>query len=215
MQPRLENICGNSHVKRAMEVALAGAHTILIIGSPSSQAWGLASIVNRLHPKLDEIEDSCQEIWSNLAEAVSPCPCGYYGDPDAPNACTCSLEEISTWRRETFPVAPRDITIRVVRPDTNRILRWAMNDYKDGEPEQEFFRRVAECRANYRRLDSASETAWALLRAAITKKRLSPRAVRQVVRVANTIASMEVARQIEASHMAEAIQYMPSEGELR
>lgn len=82
-------------MKRAILVAAAGGHSLLIVGSKGVGKTMLRALASELG--LDEtFEGTC-------------CPCGKYTDPKA--ACNCTPEEIEAWRRE-WPEA--DMTIEAV-----------------------------------------------------------------------------------------------------
>ena len=65
--------------------------------------------------------------------------------------------------------------------------------------------RVAEIRA-YCQLD---ETGGNLIKAAMSQLQLSARAYHRILKLARTIADLAGSEQIEAGHLAEALQYRP------
>ena len=201
MSIRFDDVCGNAHAKRAAEVALAGGHAILFIGAHESDAEHLARTVARY-----AVEDHIQGHTSlprASAGYVQPCPCGHFG-ATSNRECLCSPESVHSWRLEHW--WSTDITVQVYLPDANEVLRWLQAGCKDGEPDERILERVRRCREQYKELDIA-ESVYPLLRGAITQLCLSPDQVKQALRVANTIACLAAAEQIETVHAAEAISY--------
>ena len=85
-------IINNAHVKRALEVAIAGKHSILIVGNYLNTAAGG-------NPLPDN------------AYFVLPCPCGWLSDPM--HECNCSIEQTKS-HQASYPVC--DIKVELVRP---------------------------------------------------------------------------------------------------
>jgi len=193
---RLNDICGNEHAKRALEVALAGGHNMLLIGPHESDARRLATVGQYLDERIGQMAEF---------RAVSPCPCGYYGDPV--RECTCSIEQVADYRTKTWP-APgwADITVEVCIPGWDKTERWARNGFKDGEPDERIVERIEAARE--RSVEGhMDDTGWSLLRAAIQQLQLSPRQVASAWSVAKTIARLAGDETIKCPHMAEALQY--------
>jgi magnesium chelatase family protein len=158
-----------------------------------------------------------------LVASTNPCPCGYYADPV--QACTCSPRHREHyWAKLSGPLMDRiDLQVTVSRLKPEEITRQTT-----GEPSAPVRERVqvARERAQQRfqdhpevtcnaqmqsrhlrqwcQLDDASRQ---LLEAAITKLGLSARATDRVLKVARTIADLAGAEAIQATHVAEAIQY--------
>ena len=91
-------IIGNAHVKRALEIAERGNHSILIIGNPND-------VVKDDHP----LPVNVQFVW--------PCPCGNFSDPRL--SCFCLLEDVQR-HRSGFPVC--EITIELVRSTFSELV---------------------------------------------------------------------------------------------
>jgi magnesium chelatase family protein len=159
-----------------------------------------------------------------LVAAMNPCPCGYYTDPKRP--CKCSPVVIERYMgRVSGPLIDRiDIHIEVP-PVPWKQLRGDCEGLTSGQMRQ----RVVDARAIQRdrfdaagsgtttnasmappqlrrfcRLDPGGET---LLRQAMTELGLSARAHDKVLRIARTIADLEGETDIQAPHVAEAVQY--------
>jgi magnesium chelatase family protein len=163
-----------------------------------------------------------------LVAAMNPCPCGYYTDPK--RKCNCSPFAIERYlgrisgplidridiHIEVPPVAWRDL--RASGPSADGLDSAAMRQqvHKARTVQRERFSGAAggaittnasmssrEIR-KFCRLDEPGET---LLKQAMAELGLSARAHDKVLRIARTIADLEGAPEIEAHHVAEAIQY--------
>jgi magnesium chelatase family protein len=157
-----------------------------------------------------------------LVAAMNPCPCGFLTDPQ--KECVCTPLQIQRYRsRVSGPLLDR-IDIQVEVPG----LRYQELATKDaGESSETIRRRVNAARAlqlrrfektklhsnaqmgtrEIKRYCTVQEDAEKLLETAINKLGLSARAYSRVLKVGRTIADLAGAENIEASHIAEAIQY--------
>lgn len=159
-----------------------------------------------------------------MVAAMNPCPCGYYGDPV--KECTCSLSTISRYqKRISGPLLDRiDIFVQVPRIEYEKLA-----DDRLAEESERVRSRVEGARAIQRarfqgtRLTCNTEMtpvevrefcqvepeAQSLLKAAMRQLALSARAFHRILKLARTIADLTDAPTIDASHLAEAIQYRP------
>jgi magnesium chelatase family protein len=307
-------IKGQEHVKRALEVAAAGGHNLLMIGPPGAgktlMARALPSILpamtidealdvtriysvadllpsdvpllrarpfrsphhtishaglvgggNWPHPGeislahrgvlfLDELPEFSSKVLEvlrqpledkvvtisraqgsltfpanfQLAAAMNPCPCGYYGDPSRP--CTCSSTAVTRYqKRISGPLMDRiDIHIQVPRVEYQKL-----RDMRAGESSAEVRARVEAARERQRNrfdgtdiasnadmrpaqirqfcaLDADCQT---LMKTAMRQLQLTARAYHRVLKLARTIADLAGAESITQVHLAEAIQYRP------
>lgn len=153
-----------------------------------------------------------------LVAAMNPCPCGYLGHYTG--RCRCTPDQVLRYRRKiSGPLLDRiDLQIEVpaVEPDD-------LSHGADGPTSSEVRSRVEIARARMHarqgkenaRLDpreieehcATDDTGGALLKQAIAKLGLSARGYHRVLKVARTIADVAGSARIEASHIAEAIQY--------
>lgn len=105
----LNKIPGNEHLKRAVDVALSGRHTITVIGNQYNGLEHLERVFeNRIHE---------QNGW--LFKFISPCPCGNFEDNIL--ICCCQsdtiLEHIKT---QQYQEATRsEIIVRLLTPMFN------------------------------------------------------------------------------------------------
>lgn len=157
-----------------------------------------------------------------LVAAMNPCVCGFLTDPQ--KECICTPIQIQRYRsRVSGPLLDR-IDIQIEVPG----LRYQELASKDaGENSGAIRQRVNRARAiqlqrfdktkihanaqmgarEIRRHCTVKEDADKLLETAINKLGLSARAYSRVLKVGRTIADLAGVENIEASHIAEAIQY--------
>ena len=307
-------IKGQEHVKRALEVAAAGGHNLLMIGPPGSgktlMARALPSILpamtidealdvtriysvadllpsdvplirarpfrsphhtishaglvgggNWPHPGeislahrgvlfLDELPEFSSKVLEvlrqpledkvvtisraqgsltfpanfQLAAAMNPCPCGYYGDPSRP--CTCSSTMVTRYqKRISGPLMDRiDIHMQVPRVEYQKL-----RDMQPGESSAVVRERVEAARerqrvrfegigiasnadmrpAQIRKYCGLDDPCQALMKTAMRQLQLTARAYHRVLKLARTIADLAVADEITQTHLAEALQYRP------
>lgn len=156
-----------------------------------------------------------------LIGSMNPCPCGNYGSKI--KECTCTHTQIKNYMgRISGPLLDRiDIQIEV---DGISFDEFSKNE--DSERSEDIRKRVERVREitreryNGRILTNAEmsnsdiqkyckhdKDCQALLEVAFKKLGLSARASYRILRVARTIADLEGEENINASHIAEAIQY--------
>ena len=148
--------------------------------------------------------------------------CGFFTDPQ--KECTCTPLQIQRYRSKVSGPLLDRIDIQIEVPG----LRYQELASKDaGEPSSAIRSRVNQARAiqlqrfdksklhanaqmgtrEIKRYCAVKEDAERLLETAINKLGLSARAYSRVLKVGRTIADLAGAENIEASHIAEAIQY--------
>src|SRR5574340_574714 len=173
-----------------------------------------------------------------LVAAMNPCPCGYFGDPfkactDAPSAVTKYQKRISG------PLLDRiDIHVDVPRVEYQKLsddrlgepseaIRRRVENARERQ-RQRFARREGPVDSRVRgagttegltnadmrvgdirqhcKLDASGES---LVRAAMGQMNLSARGYHRVLKLARTIADLAASEAIQATHLAEALQYRP------
>jgi len=155
-------------------------------------------------------------------KATQRCPCGFLTDPQ--KECVCTPLQIQRYRSKVSGPLLDRIDIQVEVPG----LRYQELATKDaGESSDIIRRRVNAARVlqlqrfektklhsnaqmgtrEIRRYCAVKDDAEKLLETAINKLGLSARAYSRVLKVGRTIADLAAAENIEASHIAEAIQY--------
>jgi len=188
-ETKFEDIIGQEHAKRALEVALAGQHTIAFIGKDEAKAlagWAKAHGLT---------------AW-----AEQKCPCGYYG-PDSHRECTCSISQVSKWqKRKAFQNALNAEIVIECPPPYNYQIEAFVNG-KQGEPETAMLARVGAM--GQRPEPTLDQTSKSLLKVAINQLSLTSERVRSILDVTQTIAALAHANKISVAYLAEAIQYRP------
>ena len=158
-----------------------------------------------------------------LVASTNPCPCGYFGDTIQP--CTCSPRQREMyWAKLSGPLMDRiDLQVTV-----NRLKPEEITQATGGEPSATIRARVTAARAlardrfqgepqlhcnaqmqsrHLRRWCSLDESSRTLLENAIRRLGLSARGTDRILKVSRTIADLDSAPEITATHLAEAIQY--------
>ena len=153
-----------------------------------------------------------------LIAAMNPCPCGYLGHYN--NKCRCTPDQISRYRSKiSGPLLDRiDLHIEVpaLREDE-------LTGNSDSEASVNIRTRVELARkkqierqgkANYLlgsleidQFCTPDEAGLNLLKQAISRLNLSARAYHRILKVARTIADLTNSDNINAKHIAEAVQY--------
>lgn len=152
-----------------------------------------------------------------LVAAMNPCPCGYQGDRFAD--CSCSADKIAAYRRKVSgPLLDRiDLQVEVSRPPASSLR----HDSPKSEGSKTVRSRVVAARdrqldrsggcnakidnAELERVCRLGAKSWQLLEQAIEQFSLSARAHHRILRVARTIADLANAKNVETSHIAEAL----------
>ncbi|MCQ2202883.1 MAG: YifB family Mg chelatase-like AAA ATPase [Bacteroidales bacterium] len=158
-----------------------------------------------------------------LVASMNPCPCGYYNDPA--RACTCPPGLVKKYLgRISGPLLDRiDLHVEVVPVPFDKLA-----DAPASESSAVIKARVVKAReiqsrryADYpgihcnaqmtpkmqAKFSQPDEAGQQILKMAMSKLGLSARAYDRILKVARTIADLEGMESIQASHIAEAIQY--------
>ena len=159
-----------------------------------------------------------------LVTAMNPCPCGFFGDPA--RACTCSPMTIQRYQKKiSGPLLDRiDIHLEAPRVEFEKLA-----DRRAGESSETIRNRVTRARAIQSArygdgavltnadmgpteldahvvLDAASE---GMMKAAVRQLNLSARSYHRVLKLSRSIADLAESEQVQATHVAEALQYRP------
>ncbi|MFC1862626.1 YifB family Mg chelatase-like AAA ATPase [Thermodesulfobacteriota bacterium] len=157
-----------------------------------------------------------------LVAAMNPCPCGFLGD--AKKECTCSFQQIQRYRSKISGPLMDRIDIHMEVP---AVQYKDLSSKEKGRSSTEIFNLVKKARdvqskrfkrmkihtnadmnsrqiRQYCEIDNESE---GLLEMAMDKLGLSARAHSRVLKIARSIADLELNENIKSDHIAEAIQY--------
>jgi len=157
-----------------------------------------------------------------LIAAMNPCPCGYYGSID--KECTCSersrkryfekiseplldrfdlFVQINAVKYEEFNKKDEKNMSKSIKEKVTQARNFQLDRYKKLEitTNSELNNKHIE---EYCKLDNKSKE---LLEKFYKKEKISARAYNKIIKVARTIADLELKNDIEYKHIAEAIQY--------
>ncbi len=168
-----------------------------------------------------------------LVCAMNPCPCGYFGDLS--RECRCTPPLIERYRgRLSGPLldridihcevprvafselndngnsAPSGESSAVVKARVDRARAVQRERFKRIRPSKDgprVFSNAAMAARHLKKYCAVGEDSAALLETAVERLGLSVRAYTRILKVARTIADLEVSADIQKSHIAEAIQY--------
>lgn len=157
-----------------------------------------------------------------LLAAMNPCPCGNASDPE--KLCSCNPSQIIKYQRKiSGPIMDRiDLHIEVPRLKFEKL-----QENFSGEKSADIRKRVENARKRQKerfegtKLVTNSEMGAKhikefcvinqecakLLQSAVSSLKLSARGYHRIIKLARTIADLAQSAEIEASHIAEAIQY--------
>ncbi len=157
-----------------------------------------------------------------LIAAMNPCPCGYYGNPK--HECRCSPNQVSMYlSRISGPLLDRfDIHVRINPVDYESISSTAKEEssaairervQKAREIQLERFKGT-DITCNARISDGIisevcvlTKDASEMMKSVFDKMGLSARGYNRILKLARTIADMDVSEVIDKQHIAQAVQY--------
>jgi magnesium chelatase family protein len=153
-----------------------------------------------------------------LIAAMNPCPCGFSGSPL--KACRCTPEQIARYQGKlSGPLLDRiDLHIEVPAVSTQELLTAPRGEATAGIRERAGAARdravarqgVPNQALHGAQIDlhaSLDEAGVRFLQTAATKLGWSARSTHRALKVARTIADLAGATQVQAAHVAEAVQY--------
>ena len=220
-------LCGGGSIPQPGEISLAHNGVLFLDEIPEIQRHPLEILRQPLEDRVITISRARMSVQfpANfmLVAAMNPCPCGYYNHPD--KECLCKEGDVKKYMNKiSGPLMDRiDLHVEVL-PVAYREL----SDVRKGEPSSEIRKRVVLARKIQERrfaacpgihanaqmtpkllqrycvLDSQGQDR---LRNAMQRLGLSARAYDRILKVARTIADLEGSDNIQADHLAEAINY--------
>ncbi|MCX7862480.1 MAG: YifB family Mg chelatase-like AAA ATPase [Bacteroidales bacterium] len=159
-----------------------------------------------------------------LVASMNPCPCGYYNHPE--KECVCSsgvrqkyLSRISgplldriDIHLEVVPVPFEKLSGYSVKVETSEIIRERVVKARKLQEARYNNLPGIYCNAQIsgkliQQFATIDSVGMSLLKNAMNKLGLSARAYDRILKVARTIADLELSEQIKPAHVAEAIQY--------
>ncbi len=216
-------LIGGGSIPKPGEVSLAHAGVLFL----DELAEFPRSVLDQLRAPIEDgfvsVARSAQSLHfparSMLVGAMNPCKCGYIGSER--KACQCLPGDIMRYqRRISGPLLDR-FDLHVAVPDIS--LDELLTDAPSGVPSAEIAQRVAVARERQaarqgkpnselkpkeiRQFVPLEPLTVRLLHQAESKFHLSARSVHRLLKVALTITDLEDHRHMNATHLAEALQY--------
>ncbi len=158
-----------------------------------------------------------------LVATMNPCPCGYFGDTT--KECTCSMSQILAYqKRLSGPLLDRiDMVINVSRVPNDTLLKHTKTQDSQHNNALKLIKNAQQSQHNrygssYIYNTSLSSTATqkhvkitpqakSLLSVASEKLSLSARSYFKILKLARTIADLDLAPIVNHTHVSEALQY--------
>ena len=221
-------LIGGGSVPRPGEISLAHAGVLFLDELPEFRRDALEALRQPLEDGAVTVARARARLTFparfTLVGACNPCRCGHLGDPRV--ECTCTASDVDRYRRRlSGPLLDRiDLHVEMPVPSLDELKGPAC------ESSAAIAERVAAARRaqasrfptghraplnssmTRRELEShcqPTEAAQSLLDAAFERLAMSARALTRALKVARTIADLDSSRQIDVTHVAEAIQYRP------
>ncbi len=156
-----------------------------------------------------------------LVTAMNPCPCGHLGDK-AGNSCSCTSDQVSRYRhRISGPLLDRiDIHIEVPRVAPQQLQNKTNRDSESSDQVRSRVEKARNIQIQRGGAPNATLTsreveqfchldtkAMQLLHRAMEQLGLSARAYHRILKLARTIADLDGQKDINTSHLGEAIGY--------
>jgi len=167
----------------------------------------------------------------SLIAAMNPCPCGYYNVPESDRECSCSPQQIQKYQKKlSGPLLDR-IDLHI---DISPVKFDKLQNTETSESSVDILLRVQKARDiqtkrfnDFVNITSNSEMgpdeikvfcelsddSKMLLNHAVTQFGLSARSYHRILKVARSIADLELSDNIETHHVAEALQYRSKKSE--
>lgn len=219
-------IIGGGKIPRAGEVSLAHRGVLFFDELPEYNREVLEALRQPLEDRQVTVTRAASTVTFPadfmFIGSMNPCPCGNFGDPY--KECRCSTPQLARYRSKlSGPLIDR-IDIQVEVPG----IKYAeLQNSSAAESSAAVRRRVEAARAvqheryqkikvfnnaqlrsrHFEKYCPLSLDARRLLQQSFQVLNLSMRAHDRIIKVARTIADLEMSETIEANHIAEAVQY--------
>lgn len=159
-----------------------------------------------------------------LVASMNPCPCGYYNHPEKECVCTPAivqkyLSKISgplmdriDLHVEVVPVNFEELSARNSTTESSKEIRERVIKARNIQTERFKDMEGIYCNAQMRsheikQYGNLDDAGTKILKTAMEKLQLSARAYDRILKVSRTIADLDNSEQINAAHVAEAVQY--------
>ena len=153
-----------------------------------------------------------------LIAAMNPCPCGYLGHYN--HKCRCTPEQVARYKRKIsgplldridlhieVPALKEDELIAPAQAEGSASIRTRVVQARNTQQHRQ--NKLNECLTvkDIEAFCQPSAEGMNLLKTAISRLNLSARAYHRILKVARTIADLDAVKDVQMSHIAEAIQY--------
>ena len=215
-------LVGGGSYPKPGEISLAHHRVLFLDELPEFKRSVLEVLREPLESGVIHVSRAMQQVEFpakfQLLSAMNPCPCGYFGDPI--HECTCSDFAISRYRgRVSGPMLDRiDLHVEVPRISTEELQSTAV-----GEKSVRIRERVDQARAmqmqrrgkinanlSAREIEedcALGDAETKLLEMAQKRLNFSPRSYHRILRVARTIADLELSEHINSRHITESLAF--------
>ncbi len=223
-------LIGGSAIPKPGEITLAHRGVLFLDEFPEFQRHVLEALRQPMEDGFVTISRASGRITFPskfmLVAAQNPCPCGFLGDKT--HECRCTATQILRYqKRVSGPMLDR-IDIHLDVPAV-KVEKLTGKQKSDAEGSKEIRRRVQKARdlqikrfkktkitsnsemgaKDIKKFCELSDDCMNLLRMAVSKMNLSARSYHRSIKIARTIADLENSKDIETTHVAEALQYRP------
>ena len=228
----MEEIIGQASAQRAVKVAVAGGHNLLIVGPPGSGKTLLAQYASELSGKklyrpsfnFDFYHTPTSDIGFldylpyynkaalleflivsdvQLIATMEPCPCGWYLEPHHP--CNCEPSQIRRWLNRLPSCILHRFEISITVPSVRAsdvFTKYRRSEDNNLTTEKDSLQDMP----HFAEID-LTEDAKKLLEYAMRDMYFTARQYNNILRVGRTIANMDRYVKIDNKHISEAIMY--------
>jgi magnesium chelatase family protein len=226
------SLVGGGAWPRPGEISLAHRGVLFLDELPEFDRKVLENLRQPLEDHIIQISRAQQTLTFpaqfTLVASMNSCPCGFYQSPD--HECRCTPVEISRYqKRISGPLLDRiDLHIDVPKVKYEKLVDEAVAELSQSIRERiQVAREVQERRFAELKITANSEMGnqeikeWCridersqeLLRSAVNQMQLSARVYFRVLKLARSVADLTGSKNVETSHVAEALQYRPKQAE--
>ncbi len=225
------SIIGGGKFPRPGEISLSHRGVLFLDEFPEFPRFVLESLRQPLEDGLVTVSRVQSTVTFparfTLVASQNPCPCGYATDPE--KACICSPHSIARYQKKiSGPILDRiDLHVEVARVEFEKLSNnelaessYTIRERVEMAREKQAHRfQNTTCVTNsemrqkeIKNFCKLNDECLDLLKKAVTHLHLSARGYHRIIKLARTIADLENTENIEAEHIAEALQYR-SKGE--